>query len=225
MKVTRFAPSPTGLLHLGNLRTAVFNFFTARKSKGKFILRLDDTDTSRSSLEFAEKIKEDLRWVGLGWDEEMCQSDHLDRYDEAKKKLIQKGRLYECFETKTEIELKRKMLLRMGKPPVYDRAALKLSEKEKAHLRAKRRSYWRFKLEHEVVEWNDSILGKQSIPTESLSDPVLIRADGQYLYTLASVMDDIDFKVTDIIRGSDHVTNTAVQIQLFKALGDFVPEF
>ena len=225
MKVTRFAPSPTGLLHVGNLRTAIFNFFVARKSNGKFILRFDDTDKSRSSVEFVDKIKEDLRWVGLGWDEEISQSDRLDRYDNAKKELIEMGRLYECFETKTEIELKRKMQLTMGRPPVYDRAALRLSEKEKAQLRAERRSYWRFKLEHELVEWEDSILGKQSIPTSSLSDPVLIRGDGQYLYTLASVMDDIDCKVTDIIRGSDHVTNTAVQIQLFKALADFVPDF
>ncbi len=225
MKVTRFAPSPTGLLHLGNLRTAIFNYFMARKSNGKFILRFDDTDKRRSSHKFVEKIKEDLRWVGLDWDEEIFQSDHLDRYDNAKKDLIEQGRLYECFETKTEIELKRKMQLNMGRPPVYDRAALRLSEKEKAQLRIDRKSYWRFKLEHELVEWNDCILGKQSIPTESLSDPVLIRADGQYLYTLASVMDDIDYEVTDIIRGSDHVTNTAVQIQLFKTLGDYIPDF
>ena len=225
MIITRFAPSPTGLLHIGNLRTAIFNFLATRKGAGKFILRLDDTDSSRSKKEFVDQLKEDLNWIGIFWDQEFSQSDHIKRYDSIKKELVEMGRVYECFETPAELDLKRKKLLSMGKPPVYDRASLQLSEKEKENLRSEKPSYWRFKLNNEVVEWRDSILGNQSINPSSVSDPVIVKADGQYLYTLASVVDDIDYGVTDIIRGSDHVTNTAVQIQIFKALSKPAPNF
>ena len=225
MIITRFAPSPTGFLHIGNLRTAIFNFLATRKEGGKFILRLDDTDSSRSKKEFVDQVKEDLNWLGICWDQEFSQSDHIKRYDSIKKELVEMGRVYECFETPAELDLKRKKLLSMGRPPVYDRASLQLSEKEKEKLRSEKPGYWRFKLNNEVVEWRDSILGNQSINPSSVSDPVIVKADGQYLYTLASVVDDIDYGVTDIIRGSDHVTNTAVQIQIFEALSKSVPNF
>ncbi len=226
MTVTRFAPSPTGYLHIGNLRTALFNFLIARKAGGQFILRLDDTDPERSKPEYAEAIQEDLRWLGLTWDRLERQSSRLDRYEAAADELRAMGRLYECFETPTELELKRKKQLNMGKPPVYDRAALALSEAEKERLRAERGpGHWRFRLDHERIEWEDGILGHLSIDAASVSDPVLIRGDGQFLYTLASVCDDIDYGITDVVRGSDHVTNTATQIQIIRALGGEVPRF
>ncbi|MGC9370381.1 MAG: glutamate--tRNA ligase [Paracoccaceae bacterium] len=226
MTVTRFAPSPTGYIHVGNLRTALFNFMIARKAGGTFILRLDDTDPERSKQEYVDAIKEDLEWLGLTWDRVERQSDRLDRYEQAAQDLRDKGRFYECFETPTELDLKRKKQLNMGKPPVYDRAALDLSEDEKERLRAERgNGHWRFKLKHERIEWTDGILGDLSIDAASVSDPVLIRGDGQFLYTLASVCDDIDFGVTHVVRGSDHVTNTATQIQIIEALGGTVPEF
>ncbi len=217
--VTRFAPSPTGYIHVGNLRTALFNYLIARKAGGTFILRLDDTDPERSKQEYADGIMEDLQWLGLNWDRLEKQSDRLDRYAAAATELRAAGRLYECFETPTELDLKRKKQLNMGKPPVYDRAALKLSEDEKAALRKERPSHWRFKLNHERIEWEDGILGSLSLDAASVSDPVLIRGDGQVLYTLASVCDDIDFGITHVVRGSDHVTNTATQIQIIQALG------
>ncbi|MGR3343438.1 MAG: glutamate--tRNA ligase [Paracoccaceae bacterium] len=226
MTVTRFAPSPTGYLHIGNLRTAVFNYLIARACDGRFILRLDDTDPERSTQEFADAVMQDLQWLGLTWDEVKRQSDRLDRYRDAAQALRDKGRLYECFETPTELDLKRKKLLNMGKPPIYDRAALALSDTEKDALRDKRGAgHWRFKLDHQRIEWCDGILGDLSLDAASVSDPVLIRGDGQFLYTLASVCDDIDFGVTHVVRGSDHVTNTATQIQIIKSLGGEVPEF
>jgi len=226
MTVTRFAPSPTGYIHVGNLRTALFNFLIARKAGGQFILRLDDTDPARSTQEYADAIQEDLEWLGLQWDRLEKQSDRLDRYKAAADDLRAMGRFYECFETPTELDLKRKKQLNMGKPPVYDRAALDLSDAEKEKLRAERGpGHWRFKLDHERIEWTDGILGDLSIDAASVSDPVLIRADGQFLYTLASVCDDIDFGITDVVRGSDHVTNTATQIQIIKALGAAPPAF
>ncbi|HSG33650.1 MAG TPA: glutamate--tRNA ligase, partial [Sphingomonadaceae bacterium] len=226
MTVTRFAPSPTGFLHIGNLRAALFNWLIARKAGGTFILRLDDTDPERSKEEYADAIKEDLEWLGLTWDRTERQSDRLDRYAEASDRLRGMGRFYEAWETPTELDLKRKKLLNMGRPPVYDRAALALSEDERAALRAERgEGVWRFKLDHERIEWDDGILGPVSIDAASVSDPVLIRQDGQVLYTLASVVDDIDMGVTDVVRGSDHVTNTATQIQIIGALGGSVPEF
>ena len=179
MTTTRFAPSPTGYLHVGNLRTALFNFLIARKAGGTFILRLDDTDPERSKQEYADAIMEDLDWLGLAWDRVEKQSDRLDRYAAAADRLREAGRFYEAFETPTELDLKRKKQLNMGKPPVYDRAALNLSEIERAALRAERgQGVWRFKLDHERIEWTDGILGEISIDASSVSDPVLIRVDG-----------------------------------------------
>jgi glutamyl-tRNA synthetase len=226
MTVTRFAPSPTGYLHIGNLRSALFNWMIARKVGGTFILRLDDTDAERSKPEYAEGIQEDLTWLGLTWDRIEKQSDRLDRYAAAADNLRAKGRFYEVFETPVELDLKRKKQLNMGQPPVYDRAGLKLTEAEKAKALAEgRQGYWRFLLDHNRIEWQDGILGAISIDAASVSDPVLIRADGQVLYTLASVVDDVEMGVTDIVRGSDHVTNTATQIQIIEALGARPPRF
>ncbi len=226
MTVTRFAPSPTGYLHIGNLRAALFNWLIARKAGGTFVLRLDDTDRERSKPEYAEAIQEDLTWLGLSWDRIERQSARLDRYAEVAERLRAMDRLYEVFETPTELDLKRKKQLNMGLPPVYDRAGLKLDEAEKAKLRAEgRQGYWRFLLDRTRIEWHDGILGPISIDAASVSDPVLIRADGQVLYTFASVVDDTDFGITDIVRGSDHVTNTATQIQIIEALGAEPPRF
>ena len=223
--VTRFAPSPTGYIHIGNLRAALFNYLIARKAGGTFILRLDDTDRERSKQEYADAIMADLEWLGLTWDRVEKQSDRLDRYGEVAVDLRARGRMYECFETPVELDLKRKKQLNMGKPPVYDRAALSLSEAEKDRLRTERGGYWRFLLDQERIEWTDGILGPLSIDAASLSDPVLIRADGQVLYTFASVVDDVDMGVTHIVRGADHVTNTATQIQIMQVLGGQVPVF
>ncbi|WP_425084259.1 glutamate--tRNA ligase [Ruegeria profundi] len=226
MTTTRFAPSPTGYIHVGNLRTALMNYLIARKAGGTFILRIDDTDPERSKEEYVDAIKQDLEWLGLHWDRVERQSERLDRYAEAADKLREMGRFYEAFETPTELDLKRKKQLNMGKPPVYDRAALNLSEAEKDALRAERgNGVWRFKLDHERIEWNDGILGDISIDAASVSDPVLIRGDGQVLYTIASVVDDTEMGVTDVVRGSDHVTNTATQIQIIEALGGTCPRF
>jgi glutamyl-tRNA synthetase len=226
MTVTRFAPSPTGYIHVGNLRTALFNHLIARKSGGTFVLRIDDTDPERSKQEYVDAIMEDLEWLGITWDKVERQSARLERYEQAAQQLRDMGRFYEAWETPTELDLKRKKQLNMGKPPVYDRAALSLSDDEKAALRAERgNGVWRFKLDQERINWNDGILGDVSIDASSVSDPVLIRADGQFLYTLASVCDDIDMGITHVVRGNDHVTNTATQIQMIKALGGTPPEF
>ncbi len=225
MVTTRFAPSPTGYLHVGNLRTALMNWLVARKAGGRFLLRLDDTDPERSKPEYARGITQDLGWLGLAWDGSFEQSRRLERYAVAADRLRADGRLYECFETPAELELKRRSQLAAGKPPVYDRAALKLNESERRRLRAERAPHWRFKLDHDRVAWMDGILGSTSIDAASVSDPVLIRGDGQVLYTLASVVDDLETEVTDIVRGADHVTNTATQIQIFDALGAVPPQF
>lgn len=225
MTVTRFAPSPTGYIHVGNLRTALFNYLIARKAGGEFILRLDDTDPERSTQAYADGIMQDLEWLGLTWDRVEKQSARLERYEAAADELRASGRFYECFETPTELDLKRKKQLNMGKPPVYDRSALALSKVEKDALRADRAGHWRFKLNQTRIEWTDGILGDLSLDAASVSDPVLIRGDGQFLYTLASVCDDVDFGVTYVVRGSDHVTNTATQIQIIQALGGNVPSF
>ncbi|MEP2029545.1 MAG: glutamate--tRNA ligase [Paracoccaceae bacterium] len=226
MTTTRFAPSPTGYIHVGNLRTALMNYLIARKAGGTFILRIDDTDPERSKQEYVDAIKQDLEWLGLHWDRVERQSDRLDRYAEAADQLRANGRFYEAFETPTELDLKRKKLLNMSKPPVYDRAALSLSDSEKDALRAERgNGVWRFLLDQQRIEWADGILGDISIDAASVSDPVLIRGDGQVLYTLASVVDDIEMGVTNVVRGSDHVTNTATQIQIIEALGGTVPSF
>jgi len=223
--VTRFAPSPTGYLHIGNLRAALFNYLIARKAGGRFILRLDDTDPERSTQAYADAIKEDLDWLGLHWDRVERQSDRLERYRAAAETLRGMGRFYECFETPVELDLKRKKQLNMGRPPVYDRAALALSEADRDRLRADRGGYWRFLLDQQRIEWTDAILGELSIDAASLSDPVLIRADGQVLYTLASVVDDMEMGISHVVRGSDHVTNTATQIQIIEALGGTPPVF
>ncbi|MEZ5675896.1 glutamyl-tRNA synthetase /glutamate--tRNA(Gln) ligase [Thalassovita litoralis] len=225
MTTTRFAPSPTGYIHVGNLRTALMNYLIARKAGGTFILRIDDTDPERSKEEYVDQIKRDLEWLGLTWDRFERQSLRLDRYADAADKLRAAGRFYECFESPTELDLKRKKQLNMGKPPVYDRAALNLSDEDKARLRDERGGYWRFLLDQQRIEWTDGILGDISIDAASVSDPVLIRADGQVLYTIASVVDDTDMGVTHVVRGSDHVTNTATQIQIMEALGYTAPGF
>ncbi len=225
MTTTRFAPSPTGYLHIGNLRAALFNYLIARQNGGTFVLRIDDTDLVRSKPEYIEAIRQDLTWLGLEWDRIEHQSARLDRYADAAQRLRDMGRLYECFETPLELDLKRKKQLNMGLPPVYDRAALDLSEAEKDVLRAEHGSYWRFKLDRTRIEWQDGILGPQSIDAASLSDPVLLRADGQVLYTLASVVDDTVMGMTHVVRGLDHVTNTATQIQIMRALGHDHPQF
>ena len=225
MTTTRFAPSPTGLLHVGNLRTALFNYLIARKAGGQFILRIDDTDAERSKPEYIDAIKQDLDWLGLSWDRVEHQSTRLERYDQAAQELRKAERFYDCYETPTELDLKRKKQLNIGKPPVYDRTALGLTPAQKEALQKERSPHWRFKLNHNRIEWTDGILGPLSIDAASVSDPVLIRADGQVLYTLASVCDDIDMGISHVVRGSDHVTNTATQIQIIEALGGCVPNF
>ncbi|TDQ77611.1 glutamyl-tRNA synthetase [Dongia mobilis] len=222
----RFAPSPTGRLHVGNIYVALNNWLFARQRGGSFLLRLDDTDIERSTAEFAAGIEADLAWLGLAWDLFARQSQRLASYDSAAARLKQSGRLYPCYETAEELALKRKVQLSQGKPPVYDRAALKLTDSDRARLEAAGITpHWRFRLEGRRVEWHDHVRGAEHIDTSSQSDPVLIRADGTYLYTLPSVVDDIELGVSHVIRGNDHVTNTATQIQIFEALGAKAPEF
>lgn len=228
----RFAPSPTGRIHVGNLRTALFNWLSAAGQKGVFLLRFDDTDAERSRPAHAEGIVEDLRWAGIEPDEVFRQSERLAHYDAAAERLRQAGRLYPCFETPEELEAKRRRQRRRGLPPVYDRAALDLSAEQRQRLLDEgRRPHWRFLLTADPaaaagsVTWDDRFRGEQAIDLASLSDPVLIREDGTYLYTLPSVVDDIERGISDVIRGEDHVTNTAVQIVLFEALGADPPRF
>ncbi len=224
--VVRFAPSPTGRIHVGNLRTALLNWMFAQQNQGRFVLRLDDTDVARSTEAFADGIREDLAWLGLRWDQEVKQSERFALYDAAVEKLKASGRLYPAYEFQDELELKRKRQLARGRPPVYDRAALKLTEADRAKLEAEGlKPHWRFKLETRDVVWDDLVRGEQHVDAASLSDPVLVRADGSYLYTLPSVVDDIDLGVTHVVRGEDHVANTAPQIQLFEALGAVPPAF
>ena len=219
--IVRFAPSPTGLLHIGNIRPALFNYLFAHKEGGKFMLRMDDTDGVRSTPEFAEAIKRDLTWLGLKWDLFGRQSDRLIRYTEVLERLKASGRVYPCYETQAELDLKRKTQLGRGLPPVYDRAALKLSDADRTTLEAQGiKPHWRFKLNHTDVTWDDLIQGKKTFPAASLSDPVLVRGDGVPLYTFCSVVDDADDQTTHVIRGEDHVTNTAVQIQIWQAITD-----
>ncbi|QAY94447.1 glutamate--tRNA ligase [Methylovirgula ligni] len=218
--VVRFAPSPTGRIHIGNVRTALINFLFVTKDRGRFILRFDDTDVARSKQEYAEAIEEDLKWLGIAPDLIVHQSKRFPLYDAAAAKLRGVGRLYPCYETAEELERRRKRQQARGLPPIYDRAALTLTEADRAALEAAgRRPHWRFLLDHVVVHWDDLVRGASHIDCASLSDPVLVREDGTYLYTLPSVVDDLDLEISHIIRGEDHVTNTAVQIQLFEALG------
>ena len=221
----RFAPSPTGKLHVGNLRTALVNFLYAKAHNGTFMLRIDDTDTERSTPEYEAAIRADLEWMGMAWDCEDRQSDRIGRYDEALAHLIETGRAYACYETAEELGLKRKAQLNAGRPPVYDRAALKLTAEQIAAYEAEgRKPHYRFRLNDAEVRWTDLVRGDVAYHMSSLSDPVIIREDGRYIYTLASVVDDIDHGITTILRGEDHVTNSAAQIQLFEALGAQAPQ-
>jgi len=220
MSVLRFAPSPTGYLHVGNARVALANWLIARRDGGRFLLRLDDTDTERSKPEYAAAIEEDLRWLGLDWDDMFRQSDRLERYAAAAERLKASGRLYPCFESEEELVFKRERARRQGRPPVYDREALKMTPEQRARAEANgKRPYWRFLLSSRTVAWRDGVLGERSVKLPSLSDPVLIRADGSALYTFTSVVDDIETGVTHIVRGEDHVTNTGIQLDIWAALG------
>ncbi|MET3590225.1 glutamyl-tRNA synthetase [Bartonella silvatica] len=232
----RFAPSPTGYIHIGNIRIALFNWLYAQKHNGAFILRYDDTDVERSKQEFIDAIAVDLEWLGIRPDEVYYQSKRFSRYDEVAETLKKRGLLYPCYETAEELDRRRKIQLSRKLPPIYDRAALKLTQEDKAALEAQgRKPHWRFLLPNfennplqtrrTEVCWNDAVKGKQTIDLSSLSDPVLIREDGSYLYTLPSVIDDIDMAITHIIRGDDHITNTGAQIAIFKALNAELPVF
>ena len=227
---TRFAPSPTGFLHVGNARAALFCYLFAKAANGAFMLRYDDTDAARSTSEYADAIAEDLRWLGLTPDETARQSERFARYEAAFSDLVARGLVYACYESPEELEKKRKRQLARGLPPVYDRAALELSEAEKAALDATldaegHKPHWRFKLSGEMVAWEDLIRGTQKIDMSSVSDPVIRRGDGTWLYSLPSVVDDMDFNVSHVIRGEDHVTNTATQIEMIAALGGQMPAF
>jgi len=224
--IVRFAPSPTGRIHIGNARTALLNWLYASPRGGTFILRFDDTDRERSRAEYAEAIQEDLNWLGVTPDLIRRQSERMAVYDAALERLKRQGRIYPAYETADELERRRKRQQALARPPVYDRAALRLTDAERAALESSgRRPHWRFQLGRRTVEWSDMARGDMRVDCGSLSDPVLRREDGTYLYTLPSVVDDIDFGVTHVIRGEDHLTNTAVQIQIFEALGAPPPAF
>ncbi len=224
MNIVRFAPSPTGRIHIGNARAALLNWLFALKTGGQFILRYDDTDTARSTQEFADGIATDVAWLGIKPHRIEWQSKRFDRYDTVADDLRARGFLYPCYETADELDRRRKRQQARGLPPVYDRAALKLTKEEtEAFLAEGRKPHWRFKLKHEDVTWDDMIRGPVHINSSTLSDPVLIREDGTYLYTLPSVIDDIDFNITHVIRGEDHVVNTAVQIEISEAISGASP--
>jgi len=225
--VTRFAPSPTGRLHVGNIRTALHNWLWARKQGGRFLLRIDDTDQARSEEAYVAAIRGDLAWLGLHWDEEQRQSVRFGAYEAALERLRAAGRVYPAYETAQELDLKRKIQLGRGKPPVYDRAALALSDADRAKLEAEgRRPHWRFRLDHDApIEWQDLIRGPQHFDPALLSDPVVRREDGTWLYMLPSVVDDVEMGVTHVVRGEDHDTNTGLQLQMFAALGVPAPAF
>lgn len=227
MIVTRFAPSPTGRLHVGNVRTALLNWLLARKHGGRFILRLDDTDAARSTEEYAQAIRDDLGWLGMAPDAEERQSDRMDRYQAVLEQLAATGHVYRAYETPEELDLKRKVLLGRGLPPVYDRAALDLTDMDHARLAAEGVApHWRFRLSADLPhQWDDLVRGPSHIDPASLSDPVIRRADGSWLYMLPSVIDDVDMGVTDVVRGEDHVTNTGIQLQMFAAMGAPAPRF
>jgi glutamyl-tRNA synthetase len=224
---TRFAPSPTGMLHVGNIRTALHNWLLARKAGGRFLLRIDDTDAARSREDYVEAIRADLAWLGLSPDGEERQSDRFDLYEAEFRRLAESGRVYRCYETAHELDLKRKVLLGRGLPPIYDRAALALSDADHAsRVSAGEAPHWRFLLDRDsAIEWDDGIRGPQHFDPAQMSDPVIRRADGSWLYMLPSVIDDIAMGVTDVLRGEDHVSNTATQMQMFTALGATPPRF
>ncbi len=222
----RFAPSPTGIIHIGNARSALLNWIFCKKHKGEFILRIDDTDQSRSSKEFENAIKSDLKWLGIDWSYTFNQSARNEIYNEKINTLKNNKRLYPCFETEEELALKKKALLSSGKPPIYDRSSINLSEEEiNQKIKSGKKPHWRFKLDTNEISWKDLIKGKVSFNPKNLSDPVLIREDGTLLYHLPSVIDDIQEEITHIIRGEDHIANTAFHIQIFKALGATIPIF
>ena len=224
--IVRWAPSPTGRIHLGNARPALLNWFFARRHSGRYVLRMDDTDLVRSTREFADGIEADLAWLGVVPDLLVRQSERTALYDAARDRLIAMGRLYPCYETEDELERKRARARLLGKPPIYDRAALGLTGEDRARLKAEgRKPHWRFRLDGRPVHFEDLIKGRQTVNTASMSDPVLIRADGSYLYTLPSVVDDIELGITHVVRGEDHVSNTGTQIEIFEALGGAVPVF
>jgi len=222
----RFAPSPTGYLHAGNVRTAIVTWLFARRHQGHFLLRIDDTDTERSKPEYEEDIESALIWLGLEWDEKARQRDRGARYAELIEKLKADERLYPCYETPEELALKRKTQLNRGLPPIYDRAALKLTAEQTAKYEAEgRKPHWRFKLAEGAIEWDDLVRGLVKFEPATMSDPVLIREDGSPLYHLCSVIDDMDYDITHVVRGEDHVSNTAAHIQMFEALGHKPPRF
>ena len=222
----RFAPSPTGLLHIGNARSAILNWVYAKKNNGQFILRIDDTDKSRSTKEFENKIKENLLWLGLNWDKTFNQSNKSENYNSKIEQLKTEGFLYPCFESAEELSLKKKSLLSAGKPPIYDRSALFLSQNEiNEKINSGLKPHWRFKLEDRFIKWNDLIKGEVKFESKNLSDPILIREDGSLLYHLPSVIDDIEENISHIVRGEDHISNTAFHIQIFKALNAKTPQF
>lgn len=222
----RFAPSPTGMLHIGNVRTALITWLYARNTGGSYLLRIDDTDSERSKKEYELAIEDSLIWLGLDWDEKANQSERMDRYSAVIEQLKADGRLYACYETSDELNLKRKSLLSRGKPPIYDRAALDLTDEQKNKYESEgRKPHWRFKLNHTPIVWNDLVRGEVKFEGELLSDPVLIREDGSPLYHLCSVIDDIDFGITCVVRGEDHVSNTAMHVQMFEALDADIPAF
>jgi glutamyl-tRNA synthetase len=222
--ITRFAPSPTGLLHVGNIRTALINWLYARANGGQFILRIDDTDRERSQDIYVDHIKNDLEWLGLGWDMMFFQSKRTDLYANAKDQLIKSGRLYPCYETEEELAIKKKILSTRNLPPIYDRAALKLTDAQKNELeQSGLKPHWRFLISDSPIEWVDGIKGQMKFSPAALSDPILIRTDGSMTYTLASVVDDIDLGITNIIRGEDHISNSAIHQQIFEALGHKMP--
>lgn len=226
MTTVRYAPSPTGRLHIGNARPALMNWLFAKANGARYILRLDDTDTARSTEAFAQGIHDDLGWLGITPDHKVRQSDRTALYDAARDQLIAAGRLYPAYETEEELDSKRARARLLGRPPIYDRAALNLTPEQIAKYEAEGRSpHWRFKLDGRPVQFSDLIKGPQTVNTASMSDPVLVRADGSYLYTLPSVVDDIDLGITHVIRGEDHVSNTGTQIEIFEALGGTVPTF
>ena len=224
--LVRFAPSPTGWLHVGNLRTALVNYLFAKHHGGQFMLRIDDTDRERSRSDYEDGIRDDLAWMGLVVDLHTKQSERFDRYDFAKEKLMADGRLYPCYETPEELDIKRKMLVGRGLPPLYDRAALKLTDAQKAQYESEgRRPHWRFKMNHAPIIWDDLIRGAVTFDGAKISDPVLIREDGVALFTLSTSVDDGEMPITHILRGEDHVSNTAVQVQVMEALGHKLPRF
>lgn len=222
----RFAPSPTGFMHIGNVRTALFNWLLAKKLHGKFMLRIDDTDKIRSKQEYEDAMRESLLWLGFNWEEEARQSARFERYDALRDKLIAEGRIYPCYDTPEELEFKRKRAMAKGQAPIYDRQALHYTEEDIAKFKAEgRKPHYRFKLLPGTIEWTDIVRGRCHYDAEKLSDPIIIREDGSYLYHFPSCIDDCDFGITHIVRGEDHVTNTASQIQMFEAIGGNVPTF